>query len=226
MNKTVFLRLSLAKKVNPLRQERWSIKIRQDAWSEEDDLLLAEVALQHVRDGSTQLKAFKEVGSKLNRTAAACGFRWNSVVRKQYEKAFALAKQQRKQLQHFLQEEEEAQGQELRVMMADTGIRQNARASFNTHALTMNQVIDFLHRFEAASLESENLREKLETVMREKADLETKYNMLEKRAAAIQEDHEAMIQIFERARQMVFLNETSNVTIHIDEHEKVEKMAK
>lgn len=67
-------------------------KQRQDAWSEENDLLLAETVLRHVREGSTQLNAFEEVGDKLNRTSAACGFRWNAVVRHQYEKALALAK--------------------------------------------------------------------------------------------------------------------------------------
>jgi prespore-specific regulator len=72
-------------------------KQRQDAWSEENDLLLAETVLRHVREGSTQLNAFEEVGDKLNRTSAACGFRWNAVVRHQYEKALGLAKKQRKQ---------------------------------------------------------------------------------------------------------------------------------
>lgn len=78
------------------------MKVRQDAWSEENDLLLAETVLRHVREGSTQLNAFEEVGDKLNRTSAACGFRWNAVVRHQYEKALQLAKKQRKQRQRIL----------------------------------------------------------------------------------------------------------------------------
>ena len=56
--------------------------VRQDAWSTEDDLILAEVTLRHIREGSTQLAAFEEVGEKIGRTSAACGFRWNSYVRK------------------------------------------------------------------------------------------------------------------------------------------------
>lgn len=56
--------------------------VRQDAWSTEDDLILAEVTLRHIREGSTQLAAFEEVGEKIGRTSAACGFRWNSCVRK------------------------------------------------------------------------------------------------------------------------------------------------
>lgn len=78
------------------------MKVRQDAWTEENDLLLAETVLRHVREGSTQLNAFEEVGDKLDRTSAACGFRWNAVVRHQYEKALQLAKKQRKQRQRVL----------------------------------------------------------------------------------------------------------------------------
>src|SRR3954447_24007040 len=78
------------------------MKIRQDAWTDENDLLLAETVLRHVREGSTQLNAFEEVGDKLNRTSAACGFRWNAVVRHRYEKALQLAKKQRKQRQRVL----------------------------------------------------------------------------------------------------------------------------
>ncbi|MGL4818954.1 MAG: RsfA family transcriptional regulator [Bacilli bacterium] len=72
-------------------------KDRQDAWTEENDLLLADTVLRHVREGSTQLNAFEEVGDRLNRTSAACGFRWNAVVRHQYENALSLAKKYRKE---------------------------------------------------------------------------------------------------------------------------------
>ncbi|PYZ98795.1 RsfA family transcriptional regulator [Alteribacter lacisalsi] len=73
------------------------MKVRQDAWSQEDDLLLAETVLRHIREGSTQLNAFDEVGDALNRTSAACGFRWNAVVRNKYDDAIKLAKKHRKE---------------------------------------------------------------------------------------------------------------------------------
>ncbi len=69
--------------------------IRQDAWTPDDDLILAEVTLRHIREGGTQLRAFEEVGERIGRTPAACGFRWNSCVRKKYEAAIAIAKAQR-----------------------------------------------------------------------------------------------------------------------------------
>ncbi|MCR8995713.1 RsfA family transcriptional regulator [Brevibacillus sp. 7WMA2] len=71
---------------------------RQDAWTEDDDLVLAEVTLRHIREGGTQLAAFEEVGQRLGRTSAACGFRWNSTVRKQYDAAISIAKAQRQQM--------------------------------------------------------------------------------------------------------------------------------
>ena len=72
--------------------------MKQDAWSTDEDLLLAEVVLRHIREGSTQLSAFEEVGQRLSRTSAACGFRWNSTIRKKYESAIHLAKKQRTKL--------------------------------------------------------------------------------------------------------------------------------
>lgn len=69
---------------------------RQDAWTKDEDILLAETILRYIREGKTQLDAFKEVGKRLSRTPAACGFRWNSTIRKQYTDAIHLARAERK----------------------------------------------------------------------------------------------------------------------------------
>lgn len=70
---------------------------RQDAWSKDEDIILAETVLRHIRDGKTQLEAFKEVAEQLSRTSAACGFRWNATIRKYYQDRVQLAKEERKQ---------------------------------------------------------------------------------------------------------------------------------
>lgn len=69
---------------------------RQDAWSKEEDIILAETVLRHIREGKTQLEAFKEVAKELSRTSAACGFRWNASIRKEYQDAIRHAKEKRK----------------------------------------------------------------------------------------------------------------------------------
>ncbi|HLQ72239.1 MAG TPA: RsfA family transcriptional regulator [Bacillota bacterium] len=69
---------------------------RQDAWSEEEDIILAETVLRYIREGKTQLEAFKDVARELSRTSAACGFRWNASIRKKYQDAITQAKEKRK----------------------------------------------------------------------------------------------------------------------------------
>lgn len=70
---------------------------RQDAWTDDEDVILAETVLRHIREGKTQLEAFKEIAKQLSRTSAACGFRWNATIRKHYQDAIHFAKEERKQ---------------------------------------------------------------------------------------------------------------------------------
>lgn len=71
-------------------------KTRQDAWTKDEDILLAETVLRFIRNGETQLDAFKQIAEQLSRTSAACGFRWNATVRKQHVDAIKIAKETRK----------------------------------------------------------------------------------------------------------------------------------
>ncbi|GAB6990165.1 RsfA family transcriptional regulator [Paenibacillus pini] len=66
--------------------------VRQDSWTPEDDLCLSTTVLGFIKNGGTQLTAFEIVGEKTNRTPAACGFRWNSYLRKMYESEIKEAK--------------------------------------------------------------------------------------------------------------------------------------
>src|SRR5699024_11134783 len=67
-------------------------KKRQDVWTSDEDIILAEIVLRYIRHGKTQLEAFKEAGEQLSRTAAACGFRWNATLRKKYTEGVEIAK--------------------------------------------------------------------------------------------------------------------------------------
>jgi prespore-specific regulator len=200
------------------------MKVRQDAWSEENDLLLAETVLRHVREGSTQLKAFEEVGDTLNRTSAACGFRWNAVVRKQYEKALGLARKQRKQSYRLIHKDEESR--ELHIVLESTQTSQKMNDSSGSASLTMNSVIDFLQNFNSSGQDIESLQKELEAVKQAKADLETKYEELEKRTLTIQEDYEALVKIMDRARKMVIFGdeEIKRSSFKMDNNGNLEKV--
>ena len=66
--------------------------MREDAWLQNEDALLIETTLHHIRIGDTQLAAFENVGMKITRTPAACQFRWNSILRKQVKDQVREAK--------------------------------------------------------------------------------------------------------------------------------------
>ena len=120
------------------------VKVRQDAWMEENDILLADTVLRHVREGSTQLSAFEEVGDALNRTAAACGFRWNAVVRRTYEQELEDAKKERKQAMRMLGKDFKRRGQQLYT--PTQGSNEENKVAIPLSALSMDTVIAYLVR--------------------------------------------------------------------------------
>lgn len=75
-------------------------RTRQDAWSSDEDVILADTVLRYIREGKTQLEAFKDVANQLSRTSAACGFRWNATIRKNYQDVVNIAKEERKNQTH------------------------------------------------------------------------------------------------------------------------------
>ncbi|RFA36312.1 RsfA family transcriptional regulator [Virgibacillus dokdonensis] len=199
-------------------------KVRQDAWSHEDDLLLAETVLRHIREGSTQLNAFEEVGDKLNRTSAACGFRWNAEIRNKYVNAIDLAKRQRKEKKRAMARVEKAEHkptlvassaakhQEAEQFQTSTETPINAN-SFNSH-ITMDEVIHFLRELEKQSLHSNQSQASLEHVQKEKEELQKQVDRLtqelkqtKSQLATMQEDYQAFIQIMDRARKMTVLED-------------------
>lgn len=247
------------------------MKVRQDAWTEEDDLLLAETVLRHVREGSTQLNAFEEVGDKLNRTSAACGFRWNAVVRHNYDKALSLAKKQRKQRQRILGKDQggkkrllytppsptisdimvpHVQEEELELNTevdttnyeaAEEFVVAEALAPKTQHtpvtletAMSLDTVIAYLESMngrmlQAEVLKTENERLKLEIkgLKKRNEDLENKISHLEQNSGLMQEDYETLMNIMNRARKLVLLEEEERpaTKFKMDRNGNLEKMA-
>ncbi|MBB6282899.1 RsfA family transcriptional regulator [Geobacillus subterraneus] len=189
------------------------MKTRQDAWSHEEDVLLAETVLQYIREGKTQLAAFEEVGRQLRRTAAACGFRWNAEVRKRHLDAIEQAKKQRKERKRALEMMKKWQKEANTVTFRPLDENKGAEGSspfLPAAPLTLDQCISFLQalrrdaeQLEAARQENERLkRERTEWLARNE-QLTQKLARLEARQTTVQEDYEALVKIMARARQLV-----------------------
>ena len=119
-------------------------KARQDAWVEENDALLAEAVIRHVKEGSTQLNAFEEAGDLLNRTAAACGFRWNAVVRRIYEEDLAQAKKERKERMRLMNQATKRRTTPLYLLPSN----EEQPMSIPLSALSLDIVIAYLVRLQ------------------------------------------------------------------------------
>ncbi len=186
--------------------------VRQDAWTNDEDLVLAEVVLRHIREGSTQLSAFEEVGERLSRTAAACGFRWNSCVRKKYEAAIAIAKKQRKNLKKTKLTEEHKDC-DVEIAQEFTEVvkpkLEVAKKEISTSQLSVDDVIKFLvSKKEVLSSnddtanENRELKQKLTDLSNENEKLKKDLLDLQENYEVMKQDYKLLIDIMDRAKQM------------------------
>ncbi|WP_391570813.1 RsfA family transcriptional regulator [Cohnella sp.] len=188
---------------------------RQDAWSPDDDLILAEVTLRHIREGSTQLSAFEEVGQRIARTSAACGFRWNSCVRKRYNEAIGLAKQQRQKRNYLKKQGISLSGSErLNVEEGESGKQELLSAE----SLSLESIIRYLRQWKNTVQEMSKQIRHLEKELKEKEEriaglsetnerLSKEVNEVQTDYQVVNDDYKALIRIMDRARKLAFLTE-------------------
>jgi prespore-specific regulator len=198
--------------------------MRQDAWTTEDDAILAEVVIKHIRDGSTQLAGFNEASRRLGRTAAACGFRWNACVRKQFRPQIEEAKEDRKQ-----RKSERIQAQ------MEGGDYDHPTATLMSWA----QVLRFLRqekntaqqwatRWRAAQREAAEWKSRYECQNDEFGRLREEHESLRRDYETMASDYRALVQIVERARKATFLDAsdvTSGCMYRIDEYGNLERVS-
>lgn len=190
--------------------------IRQDAWTADDDLILAEVTLKHIREGSTQLAAFEEVGEKIGRTSAACGFRWNSCVRKKYEAAIQLAKAQR-QKRSYLKKPP------IGVQVASVVLSSEEETALKPELITeeslsLDMVIRFLRHWRKnyqdmsrhvkhIEKELQEKKEQFNRLREENEHLSKQVNAVQTDYRTVNDDYKTLIQIMDRARRLAILSE-------------------
>lgn len=208
---------------------------RQDAWTEDDDLVLAEVTLRHIREGGTQLAAFEEVGQRLGRTAAACGFRWNSCVRKRYDAAISIAKSQRQQLKKLGRIQAPPVVAEVEVVTLHTKRSEPPVAEVQKYADVEEQQIEAVIRMLVNQKEMtrrlRQLEQELEGKELELKELKDAHERARKELDQVQgvnDDYRALVQIMERARKLAFLQEedSNKAIFKMDENGNLERVEK
>ncbi|MFJ5622219.1 RsfA family transcriptional regulator [Peribacillus loiseleuriae] len=201
---------------------------RQDAWTQDEDVLLAEVVLRHIREGSTQLNSFEEVGKSLSRTAAACGFRWNSHVRKQYKSGIELAKMQRKENKKLPLVAKEEAVTTVTETSVDIPQLQPTNSTF-----TMQDVVQYLTLVAEQTLNDSRDRQLItheyDKLLRENEKLKNDYKKLFEKLSSVEDDYNALLQIMERARKLIVLEEDKKekkVKFQMDKNGNLERVEK
>ncbi len=177
--------------------------MRQDAWTTEDDTKLADIILRHIREGSTQLAAFEEGAQTLKRTPAACGYRWNACVRKQFLEAIDFAKLERK----------EHREEQLKQQQPD----QDAAPDSTPTMVTWNAVMRFLRQYrrdftalqarvKQLERDTESARGEVDKLRRDKVELQSQLRLLSDEHLVISEDYRALLSIVDRARRRQLLD--------------------
>lgn len=178
--------------------------VRQDAWSDAEDQLLAETVLSYIQSGRTQLEAFREISERLSRTKAACGFRWNALIRKQYENEIEKAKRIRKggktvknPLQHeFLLEKTSVDG--VHHSVGEGTVKSIVPATIDTIieqlAEVKKQIVAIIN---SPVKESAKNKGNLE-------ELQAKYDYLKTDYTRLKEDYETFIKNIDLLRQKSF----------------------
>lgn len=172
-------------------------KRREDAWTDNHDVTLAQTVISHIKNGSTQLAAFEDSASRLNRTAAACGFRWNKELRHQYEteindaKLFRMKRKQQKRDIHATISSMPTLEDEPMMPKYEDAFRQIIKIA-KDQALKFEQLI---HENSKLKLEINELRSQKESV-----------NVVKSNEDVATEDLQTFLKIMNRARNLTTLN--------------------
>lgn len=145
--------------------------------TQEQDQILADTVLRHIESGSTQLKAFEDSGERLFRTASACGFRWNAIVRKQYKYEIEEAKRRRNQ------------------PLKDNPLDYQIKQINPPEVLTFQMVIERVR--ELGEVEKYN-----KILKKENINLLSECKSLQSKLLSLQKDYDSILRIIDRARQM------------------------
>jgi len=175
------------------------------SWTKEQEVLLAEIVLQHLREGSTVRAGCEKAGDQFNRTTVACIFRWDVKVRQHYEEDIRTARNQGKQSRKrkkSVEREQKAQlDQLLSTLISMLEVQQNPggailnqdiennnkEEAFCDQECTINTVILNLQKLKkweinlkVFSEENEKLRIETQTLRQKNKELESEIELIER----------------------------------------------
>lgn len=161
-------------------------EVKGRRWTAEEDQLLSKLVLHTISQGGTQLTAFSDVGKKIGRTAGACGFRWNAVLRSQNPTSYSEAKKKRvyTQLEKKRKTKVEtfSEAIELLKQTEQTWVKQQKEISRLTQSITKT-------------------KKKVNTIKQENQKFQQENNAVEWVQQEVKTRYEELVQLIEQLKQ-------------------------
>jgi len=182
------------------------VKNRHDAWTQEEDRLLAKTVVNHIKDGSTQTAAFNEISDKINRTPAACSYRWNAEVRKEYVNDIELAKKKhkenkRKLNQHNNKTTSKKPKEDHNIFeRAKTIQTQSEFININDCIIYLNQLNNMPESNTALKEENNHLQKEKQALYKKNKELVDRYKKLTERKHKLEEEYKVLMILIQHAQ--------------------------
>ncbi|MFD2213847.1 Myb-like DNA-binding domain-containing protein [Metabacillus endolithicus] len=182
------------------------MKNRHDAWTQEEDRLLAKTVVNHIKDGSTQTAAFNEISDKINRTPAACSYRWNAEVRKEYVNDIELAKKKhkenkRKYNQHNNKTTSKKPKEDPNIFeRAKTIQTQSEFININDCIIYLNQLNNLPESNTALKEENNHLQKEKQALYKKNKELVDRYKKLTERKHKLEEEYKVLMILIQHAQ--------------------------
>lgn len=182
------------------------VKNRHDAWTHEEDMLLAKTVVKHIKDGSTQTAAFNEISDKINRTPAACSYRWNAEVRKEYAHDIELAKKKykenkRKLNQHNNKTSSNKPNEDPNLLVRAKRVQtQSEFININDCIIYLNQLNNMPESYSSLKEENNHLQKEKQALYKKNQELVDRYEKLIERKHKLEEEYKVLMVLIQHAQ--------------------------
>lgn len=203
-------------------EEKTNLKRR---WTEEEERFLGETIVKYIESGDTIGNAIKKISKDLNRTQAACRFRWHKVIQFRFKASLEIAREQGKK-NTPIEEESMSKTESINFESPFVGFTQNLDSILQQIYQLQNELRYLEERYSEKNQLVQMLTEENNRIKRENNNLQNQLDQVDKRSLAITKDYKTMIEILNRARQMSLVPDSNTQAFQMDLNGNLQRIRK
>lgn len=197
-------------------------------WTKEEERFLGETVVEYIASGNTIEDAIEKVSKDINRTLAACKFRWHNTIRPKFKASLEIVKEERKKKTSI---KENLTSSVESVESIDLGspflqFTQNLESISQQVEQLQNELTDIKQRYIEKNQLVQMLTEENRRIKRENEELKNELEEVDQRSLSIARDYKTMIEIINRARMMSLVPDSDTQSFQMDLNGNLERIKK